>query len=137
MKTKTTPGRAIHEDECFSEKVVAWCADKYPTVDVAETFDVFADHCRAVGSMYADWDAALRQWIRNGVDKGYGGVKFKQGIKADPKWMPVLAKAKQYEFRAPELPRETPTAYNLALEKHIDELKTRNTVTPMRFASRG
>jgi len=126
MPRKTAPLRAIREDETYSEKVVTWAAEKYPTVDIPATFEVFADHCRTHGSMYACFDAALRTWVRNAIDKGYGGAKFKQGIAADPKWIPVLAKAKEYGFRPPELPRETADIYGKALQAHIDSGKRSN-----------
>lgn len=112
---KTTPLRGIREDETFSDSVFAWATAKYPIVDVPGTFEIFADHCRTHGSMYADFDAGFRTWIRNAVDKGYGGVVYKQGRAADPKWAPVLAEAKILGFRDPHA-TEPVGAYRTDLE---------------------
>lgn len=112
---KTTPVRGIRDDEEYSPAVLVWAEAKYPTVDVPGTFEVFSDYCRTHGSMYADWNAALRTWIRNGVDRGFGAIIFKQGRAADPKWMPVLAEAKQYGFREPHS-SETVGAYRTEFE---------------------
>lgn len=37
-------------------------------VGVADQFERFLDHHRAKGSVFRDWDAAWRTWVRNGVD---------------------------------------------------------------------
>lgn len=32
-----------------------------------EEFDKFSDYHRAKGSVFADWDASWRTWVRNGI----------------------------------------------------------------------
>lgn len=127
MTKITSRVRGIRDDEQPSQGVVDWAAKKYPAVDVVDTFEVFADHCKAQGSMYACFDAALRTWIRNAVDKGYGGVVYKTGRAADPKWIPVLAEAKDVGFRAP-LPHEQPGSFRSEMDTWLRTVK-RSTVT--------
>lgn len=66
--------------------------------------------------MYHDFDAALRTWIRNAVDKGYGGVVYKTGRAADPKWMPVILEGKNAGFREPHT-HEQPGSYRTELDQ--------------------
>lgn len=127
---KTTPVRGIRDDEMYSLTVFDWAATKYPTVDVEATFEVFADHCKTHGSMYADFDAGLRTWIRNGVDRDYGGIVFKRGKEADPKWVSLLADARQYGFREP-YKSEPPGAYRTDFEMWKSKQKTSNNVSPL------
>jgi hypothetical protein len=42
-------------------------AEAQGLVGPAEQFERFLDHHRAKGSVFVDWDAAWRTWVRNGV----------------------------------------------------------------------
>jgi len=39
--------------------------DKYPKLRIDDELDKFADHHKAKGSKFADWNAAFRTWCRN------------------------------------------------------------------------
>ena len=39
--------------------------DKYPKLRLRDELEKFADHHKAKGSKFADWDAAFRTWCRN------------------------------------------------------------------------
>ena len=47
------------------EKTVEQMNSKYPKLRLADELEKFADHHRAKGSKFADWDAAFRNWCRN------------------------------------------------------------------------
>ncbi len=101
--------------ECFllTDATLAWMAARYPTVDIAETREVFCDKAAAKGWSYRDWQAAFRNYVRNG--RKFGGLVYKAGRDQDPRWMPVLAEARQYGFREPTT-AESPAGYKTALD---------------------
>jgi hypothetical protein len=54
----------LPEDWQPSETLLAFAADKCPTVDVAAQTDLFRDHWRGKGEVRDDWDATFRNWLR-------------------------------------------------------------------------
>ncbi len=109
------PGETfIAMDFALTPASVEWTEQKYPTVDVGETLEIFRDKAAALGWSYRDWQAAWRNYIRNG--QRFGGVAYRQGRAADPRWTPILEMARPYGFRAP-LEHETPASYRTAFEQ--------------------
>lgn len=94
-----------------------YCAKKYPTMDVDETFELFSDNALSHDKVFADWAAAFRTWLRNGAK--YGGLVFKQGL-ADPKFAALIQRARGIGFRDP-LPSESPGVYRTALDNYDRE----------------
>lgn len=103
----------LPEGFCLTDATMQWLAGKFPTVDVEETIERFTDNAAAKAWAYRDWQAAFRNYIRNG--QKYGGVSYKQGVQQDPLWKPVLAEAARFGFRKPD-PMETPRSYRTALD---------------------
>jgi hypothetical protein len=68
---KTTPAKrkplmvTLPEGWEPSASLLAWAADKFPTVDAADETERFIDRVTRDGAVYADWDAAWRTTIRN------------------------------------------------------------------------
>jgi hypothetical protein len=72
------PGeKFLPEDFRLTESTLAWVAEKHPTLDVPDTLERFCDNAAAKSWAYRDWQAAFRNYVRNG--KLYGGVTYKQG----------------------------------------------------------
>lgn len=67
LPNQTKPKKLKHkipEDFAVSDKIREWAkAEGLPDPDLE--FGHFRDHHTANGSIFADWDAALRTWIRN------------------------------------------------------------------------
>lgn len=103
----------IPEDFMLTPNTLAWLDEKYPTVDVTETVERFTDNAAAKSWCYRDWQAAFRNYIRNG--QKFGGVTYKSGIQDDPRWRLILHDARKFGFREPEK-LETPTGYKTAFE---------------------
>ena len=47
------------------EHLIEYFNSKFPKLRLSEEVEKFADHHRAKGSKFADWDAAFRNWSRN------------------------------------------------------------------------
>lgn len=100
-------------DFCLTAATLAWLAQKCPTVDVDETIELFKDNAAAKAWAYRDWQAAFRNYVRNGAK--YGGVIYKNGREHDPRWQPILHEARKYGFREPG-ENEPPNGYRTAFE---------------------
>lgn len=119
MPKKQMPMTGIAEDFALTERTIAHIAERYPTVDIDKTLELFTDHCRANGTMYADWQAGFRTWVRRNVEEKWKGVVYKQGRAQDPAWGPILNEARKYGFREPER-HETPGSYRTELNRWRD-----------------
>ncbi len=67
-RRNTTPQRRaskIAEDWTPDETLLAWCAEKHPTVDAVMEALKFRDHYISIGKPRKDWNASFRNWIRN------------------------------------------------------------------------
>jgi len=107
------PGeKFLPEDFRLTESTLAWVAEKHPTLDVPDTLERFCDNAAAKSWAYRDWQAAFRNYVRNG--KLYGGVTYKQGKNDDPLWAAVLQDARKFGFRDPHA-IETPASYRTQL----------------------
>jgi hypothetical protein len=102
----------LPDDFALAEATHAWLEQKHPTVDAAETFAIFVDKALAKGWRYRDWQAAFRNYIRNG--QLYGGVIHVRDREHDPRWA-VLHDARKAGFREPH-EHETPGSYRAAFE---------------------
>ena len=91
-----------------------WTGQKFPMVDVDETLELFRDKAAAKAWSYRDWQAAWRNYLRNG--QKFGGIVYRAGRVADPRWEPILGEARPYGFRAP-LEHETPASYRTQFEQ--------------------
>lgn len=60
----------IPEEFGFSEKRKEFAA-RYRVVNPDKEFELFCSKAQREGWTYADWDAAWRTWILQGVDKGW------------------------------------------------------------------
>lgn len=114
MTRKQLPMTGIPEAFALSEKTVAHVTERYPTVDIQGTLERFVEACEANGSMYADWQAGFRTWVRRNVEEKWKGVAYKQGKSQDPAWVPILTEASKYGFRQPAS-FETPASYRTKL----------------------
>ncbi len=103
----------LPDDFRLTEKTLEWLAAKSPTLNIDETLEIFRDKAAAKGWSYRDWQAAFRNYVRNG--RKFGGLVYKAGRDQDPRWMPVLAEARQYGFREPTT-AESPAGYKTALD---------------------
>lgn len=112
----------------LTDAVRTWCAAKHPTIDIEGTFEVFCDKALANDWIYANWDAALRNYIRNG--NLYGGIVYKAGMD-NPAFAQLIAEARGIGFRDP-LKGESPGAYRTALKAH-DAAAVRGKAIPMPF----
>jgi hypothetical protein len=115
-------------DFALTEKTLTWLAEKFSTIDLVETMERFTDNAAAKGWVYRDWQAAFRNYVRNG--QKYGGVVYQQGRVQDPLWQPVLAETQRYGFRAPDK-NETPAGYRTNFENWKRDQKRRPTVIPL------
>jgi hypothetical protein len=94
-----------------------YMAENYPDLDPDKTFELFRDNCLANDRVYASWDAALRNWLRNPVE--WGGVAFKDGL--GPEWREVLREAEAIGFRKPRLNIETVHQYRSEMRRFVPE----------------
>lgn len=134
---KMKPGeKFLPDDFGLTDKTLAWLAEKYPTVDIDDTLERFCDHAAAKSWAYRDWQAAFRNYVRNG--KQYGGVTYKQGKNDDPLWSAVLQDARKFGFREPYA-TETPASYRtqLMLWRQTPPEQAQNNVRSLRDALRG
>lgn len=130
MARKTLHTTGIAEDFALTAKTIAYIEEKFPTIDIDKTLELFSEHCQANGTMYADWQAGFRTWVRRNVEEKWKGVVYKLGRVQDPAWVPVLAEAKKYGFRDP-VSVETPQAYRTALERWKDRPVERKPNAPV------
>lgn len=72
----------------------AWAASKGVTVDLDEETELFLDRHRSKGSVFKDWTAAWRTWMRN-------SVKF-----ASERGIPQPVSSAADEYVPPQAPRE-------------------------------
>lgn len=115
---KTTGQHKFPEGFELSKKTLAWCAEKYPQVNVDDTFERFEEWARREGVMYADWDAGFKTVVRKGIDNGWRTiVTLKGGMAADPKFQLTLHEARKIGFRDP-VQHETAGAYKTAFENY-------------------
>lgn len=56
-------------------------------LNLAAEFEKFSDHHRAKGSTFKDWDAALRNWLRNSRGYGVSAVSRLPGAPDPDAWM--------------------------------------------------
>lgn len=111
---KTLPVTALPDGFALTEKTIEWVSAKYPTVDIETSLERFIETAEANGWMYADWQAGFKTCVRKGVDNGWNSiVRFKQGRKQDPRWVPILSEVAPYGFREPHA-QETPEGYRTA-----------------------
>lgn len=110
---KSLPTTGIPEDFQLTEKTVARVLRDFPTVDLEKTLEKFVLNSEAKGWMYRNWQSAFVNYVDNGAQ--YGGVFYKTGRAADPRWLPVLSEVKPYGFRDP-LAHETPSSYRTSFE---------------------
>ena len=110
---RTLPTCGIPEDFQLTEKTVARIEQRDFSIDIPQTLEKFILNAEAKGWMYKNWQAAFINYCDNG--KQYGGVFYKAGRAADPKWVPVLNEAKPFGFRDPES-HETPASYRTSFE---------------------
>jgi DNA-binding Lrp family transcriptional regulator len=59
--------RVVPVDWSPSEKLANECAEKFPTIVVANEVGAFIDYSQSKGATYKDFDAAFRNWCRNAV----------------------------------------------------------------------
>lgn len=104
----------LPQDFALTATTLKWLDEKFPSVDIDETMEIFVDKAAARGWSYRDWQAAFRNYVRNGGT--YGGVVYRKGKAADPRWEPILGEARPYGFRSP-LDHETPASYRTAFEQ--------------------
>jgi hypothetical protein len=64
--------------------------------------------------VYANWDAAFRNWLRSPVE--WGGIAYKGGL--DPTWRPLILEADAIGFRRPRAPMESQGQYRQALREY-------------------
>lgn len=130
MPKKAMPMRGIPEGFELTETTIAWIKERYPTVNIEGTLERFKDSASQHGRMYADWQAAMRTWVRKAVDNKWDGVEFKQGRAQDPRWITVLNEARKYGFRDPQS-QETPDSYRT----HLNAYKGDETVNRERASN--
>lgn len=128
---KTLPGTAIPEDFQLTEKTIARVEQSDFSVDIPKTLNRFILKAESHGWIYKNWQSAFLNYVANGKD--YGGVEYKIGRAADPRWLPILAEAKPYGFRDP-LAHETPGSYRTEFEqwKRIEKRDTPNFAAALR-----
>lgn len=97
----------------LTDKMRVYIEENYPDLDPEKTFELFRDNCLANDRVYASWDAALRNWLRNPVE--WGGVAFKGGF--GPEWREVLREAQAIGFRKPRLHIESVHQYRQAMRQ--------------------
>lgn len=122
-----SPQKGIPENFALTESTSNFMQNEFPTVDVEKTLALFRDKAEAGGWLYASWQAAFRNYVRNG--QKYGGIAYKNGRAQDPRWQPILAIAKPYGFREPE-DNETPSSYRTAFEQWKSFEKRSTNVLP-------
>lgn len=118
----------LSDDFRLTEKTLEWLEAKSPTLNIDETLEIFRDKAAAKGWVYRDWQAAFRNYVRNG--NLYGGLVFRAGRADDPRWKPVLAEAASYGFREP-LQHETPASYRTAFQDWKTAQKRAPCVIPL------
>lgn len=94
-----------------------WLAEKYPSIDVAETLERFIGWAEADGVMYANWQRAFQNVVRKGMDNGWRSIVTLRQEKArqDTAWQVIVAEARKYGFREP-LQGEALPVYRSELE---------------------
>ena len=66
-------------DFCVTDHHREWASDKgFRSPDLL--FEAFRDHHTKLGSVFADWDAALRTWVRNDTEKFGNNKQTAQGM---------------------------------------------------------
>lgn len=96
----------------LSDRMRDYMAERYPDMEPEGTFELFADNCLANDRIYANWDAAFRNYLRKPAD--WGGFVFREGM-ADPSWRQLIIEAKALGFRKPHLPIESADQYRREL----------------------
>jgi len=94
-------------------------AHNFPNIDAEGTFELFRDNCLAHDRIYANWDAAFRNWLRKPAD--WGGFKYKDGMDGDPSWRQLIIEARAIGFREPRTPMESTAMYRQALKQFVPE----------------
>ena len=97
----------------ISDRMRQYVAERYPDLDVDGTYELFCDKALANDWVYANWDAAFRNYLRN--PREWGGFAYRDGLD-DPKWRPLILMAREQGFRDPHLPAETPEQYRSAMK---------------------
>lgn len=88
-----------------------WFESKFPAVDPDGTLELFTDKALAKGWLYADWRAALRNYVRRG--KEWGGIAYKRGL--SPEFDALITRARSIGFRMPQR-GESAGVYRTALD---------------------
>lgn len=122
MARKAMPMTGIPAGFKLTETTMLYVSDRFPTVDIDKTLERFSETCEANGTMYADWQAGFRTWVRRNVEEKWKGVVYKLGRSQDPAWSNIVADAKRFGFRDPEF-QETPSSYRVAMERWKDAPK--------------
>ncbi|QBQ53396.1 hypothetical protein [Nitrosococcus wardiae] len=52
----------------MTEKLLAWGEEKDPNIDLAQECEKFRDYHQAKESLFSDWEAAFRNWIRKAAE---------------------------------------------------------------------
>lgn len=66
---KKSQGKKTPAPEQFiiTDSLKEWASKAVPTVDIDSETDIFLDHHRSTGSVFANWDAAWRKWMLNAL----------------------------------------------------------------------
>lgn len=91
-----------------------WLDREWPTIDPVKTVELFRDKALAKGWVYADWNAAFRNYIRKSLE--WGGVAHKPGLH-DPAFSHLIEHARSIGFRMPQ-PHESAGVYRTALNEY-------------------
>lgn len=95
IKKKQPVKTTIRDDFNVSAGVMAWYCEKNYTEDIAKHLENFKDQCQAKGYVYANFDAAFKNAIRNdwaslrkntnhnGVNNGKHGISEEQWLSTD------------------------------------------------------
>ena len=110
---RRAPATAIPEGFALTPATEEFMVEEFATIDIERTLKIFRDKAEAGGWMYTNWQAAFRNYVRNG--KQYGGVEFRAGKVQDPRWQPILHEARKYGFREPTA-YESPQGYKTAFD---------------------
>jgi hypothetical protein len=65
--TRALPKRKLPADYTVQERQRQWAREHVPSIDVDVETEAWRDHHLAAGSVFSDWDAAWRKWMRNAV----------------------------------------------------------------------
>ncbi len=111
---RTAKCKPIGDWEPTSPALKKWIDDKFPTLDIDETFELFRDKAEANAWEYASWDAAFRNYLRKALE--WGGAVFTCN-RIEPGWRDAIHKARKVGFREPGS-HESLAVYRSAVESY-------------------